>query len=222
MHALQWSALPLLQRFLQFRTTLIDGRPCSVPRRKRKCCLSGVMPLITGRDRSGHARRGVMSRNAEERRGGAGVERRAAADRDGVYDLDRDSSERLIFRPLDEKAPVWAPDGHSMYYRSDGAGGPPNVFRWTSEAEGGKVYYGGAGVQEPQDVSRDGKWLLFVNARQGGAGDMNVLPLSPSGPAQPFVATHFDELSPPLLARRTLGRVSVRCVRTAGSLCTAV
>jgi eukaryotic-like serine/threonine-protein kinase len=115
-----------------------------------------------------------------------------------VYDLDRDSSERVTFRPLDEKAPVWAPDGRTIYYRSDGAGGPPDIFRWTSEAEGGKVYYRGPGVQEPQDVSPDGKWLLFVDQRQAGAGDINVLPLSPSGPgpARPFVATPFNESSP--------------------------
>jgi eukaryotic-like serine/threonine-protein kinase len=113
-----------------------------------------------------------------------------------VYDLDRDSSERLTFRPLDEKAPVWAPDGRTIYYRSDGAGGPPNIFRWTSEAEGGKVYYRGPGVQEPQDVSPDGKWLLFVDQRQARAGDINVLPLSPSGPARAFVATPFNESSP--------------------------
>jgi Tol biopolymer transport system component/tRNA A-37 threonylcarbamoyl transferase component Bud32 len=112
-----------------------------------------------------------------------------------IYDLDRDSSERLTFRQLDEKAPVWAPDGHTIYYRSDGAGGPPNIFRWTSEAEGGKVYYRGPGVQEPQDVSPDGKWLLFVNQRQAGEGDINVLPLSPPGPARPFVATPFNEVS---------------------------
>ncbi|HSP14989.1 MAG TPA: protein kinase [Thermoanaerobaculia bacterium] len=113
-----------------------------------------------------------------------------------VYDLNRDSSERVTFRPLDEKAPVWAPDGRTIYYRSDGAGGPPNIFRWTSEAEGGKVYYRGPGVQEPQDVSPDGKWLLFVDQRQARAGDINILPLSPSGPARPFVATPFNESSP--------------------------
>ena len=115
-----------------------------------------------------------------------------------VYDLDRDSSERVTFRPLDEKAPVWAPDGRTIYYRSDGAGGPPDIFRWTSEAEGGKVYYHGPGLEEPQDVSPDGKWLLFVDQRQAGAADINVLPLSPSGPgpARPFVATQFNESSP--------------------------
>ncbi|MDP9360593.1 MAG: serine/threonine-protein kinase [Acidobacteriota bacterium] len=113
-----------------------------------------------------------------------------------VYDLDRDSSERVTFRPLDEKAPVWAPDGRTIYYRSDGGGGPPDIFRWTSEAEGGKVYYHGPGLEEPQDVSPDGKWLLFVDQRQAGAADINVLPLSPSGPARPFVATRFNESSP--------------------------
>ena len=113
-----------------------------------------------------------------------------------VYDLDRDSSERVMFRPLDEKAPVWAPDGRTIYYRSDGGGGPPDIFRWTSEAEGGKVYYHGPGVEEPQDVSPDGKWLLFVEGRQAGAADIYVLPLSPSGPARPFVATQFNESSP--------------------------
>lgn len=55
---------------------------------------------------------------------------------------------------------------------------------------------GGPRGQEPQDVSPDGKWLLFVDQRQAGAGDIKVLPLSPAGPARPFVATQFNELSP--------------------------
>ena len=113
-----------------------------------------------------------------------------------IYDLDRDSSERVTFSLLDEKAPVWAADGRTIFYRSDGGGGPPDIFRWTPEAEEGQVYYRGPGVEEPQDVSPDGRWLLFVDQRQAAAADINVLPLAPPGPARPLVATPFNEVSP--------------------------
>lgn len=112
-----------------------------------------------------------------------------------IYDLVRESAERLTFLLLDEKSPVWALDGRTIYYRSDGLKGPPDIFRWRLGEEQGESFYVGPGVEEPQDVSPDGKWLLFTEYLSTGS-DLYILPLQPPGPAQPFVATPFHEQSP--------------------------
>lgn len=112
------------------------------------------------------------------------------------YDLDRDSSERVTFKGHDEAAPIWAPDGRAIYFRSDGSSGPPDIFRLNLGEEQTSVTYSGPGVQEPHDVSRDGKWLLFVEQGPTGAADIYVLPLDPPGKPRPFVVTPFNETSP--------------------------
>ncbi|HVR43113.1 MAG TPA: protein kinase [Thermoanaerobaculia bacterium] len=113
-----------------------------------------------------------------------------------VYELARNSSERVTFRVLDEKAPVWAPDGQTIYYRSDGGGGPPDIFRWSPGSDEGKVFYGGPSIEEPADISPDGRFMLFVDHRQIAFGDIHVLPLQPPLAPRTFVATPFNEMSP--------------------------
>ncbi len=112
-----------------------------------------------------------------------------------TWALDRDSPQRLTFRLFDDRAPVWGPDGRTLYYRSDGGGGPPDIFR-LEEGEGrGEMLYAGPAVEEPQDVSPDGKWLLFLNYTFAGS-DISVLPLDPPGSPRRFIATPFNEWSP--------------------------
>ncbi|MGZ8854225.1 MAG: protein kinase domain-containing protein, partial [Thermoanaerobaculia bacterium] len=111
-----------------------------------------------------------------------------------VYDLTRESSERLTYSLLDEKEPVWSPDGRTIYYRADFKG-PPDIYQMRLGEDHGTLLFGGPGVQEPQDVSADGKWLLFVAYSTVGS-DIAVLPLAPPGPPRPFVATPFTELFP--------------------------
>jgi Tol biopolymer transport system component len=112
-----------------------------------------------------------------------------------IYDLARDSSERATFKVHDDIAPVWAADGGSIFYRSDCCG-PPDILQWTPGVDEATVITSDPGLEEPQDVSPDGKSLLFVDHRQAGAADIHVLPLAPRGPRRPFVATPFNEFSP--------------------------
>ena len=111
-----------------------------------------------------------------------------------IQDLSRESPDRMTFQLLDERHPVWAPDG-TIYYRSDGGGGPPDVFKLTP-GQGKEVVYRGPGVNEPHDVSPDGRWLLMIDYTPPVGADISVLPLAPPGPARPFAATPFQELSP--------------------------
>lgn len=112
-----------------------------------------------------------------------------------MWALDRESPQRLTFRLFDEKAPVWHPDGKTIFYRSDGGGGPPDIRVLREGDQLGKIVYAGPSVEEPQDVSSDGKWLLFLNYAFTGS-DISVLPLDPPGEPRPFVATPFNEWSP--------------------------
>jgi hypothetical protein len=56
--------------------------------------------------------------------------------------------------------------------------------------------YRGPGVDEPQDVSPDGRWLLFIDYTPPVDADIKVLPLAPPGAARAFATTPFQELSP--------------------------
>lgn len=111
-----------------------------------------------------------------------------------IYDLERGNSLRATFELLDQKAPVWATDGRTLYYRTDGNGGPPDIFALRAGGEAAPLY-AGRSVESPEDVSPDGRWLIFSTFRPGSA-DIELLPLLPPGPPRPFSATPFDEKSP--------------------------
>jgi eukaryotic-like serine/threonine-protein kinase len=113
-----------------------------------------------------------------------------------IYDLQRRSGERLTYRALDEGSPVWAPDGRTIYYRSDGGGGPPDVFRWILGQKDGTLFYRGRAVEEPHDVAPDGRSLLFTEARQVEGADAYVLPLTPNSRPNELLTTPFNEYSP--------------------------
>lgn len=111
-----------------------------------------------------------------------------------VYDLERESADRLTLDLVDEKAPVWAHGGQSLYYRTDGNKGPPDVFM-LRPGERPAPLHSGPSVEHPDDVSPDGKFLLFTSYLTG-TGDIHVLPLDPPGKPRPYVTGALDEHSP--------------------------
>jgi Tol biopolymer transport system component len=113
-----------------------------------------------------------------------------------IYDLQRRSGERLTYRDLDEGSPVWTPDGGTLYYRSDGGGGPPDVFRWIFGQKDGTLFHRGRAVEEPHDVSPDGRSLLFTEARHVEGADVYVLPLVPNARPNELLTSPFNEYSP--------------------------
>jgi eukaryotic-like serine/threonine-protein kinase len=112
-----------------------------------------------------------------------------------IYDLTRGTPDRVTFQLHDENSPVWARDG-TIYYRRDGGEGPPDIFKLTPGQQGQEIVYRGPGVEEPHDVSPDGRWLLFIDYTPPVGADIRVLPLAPPGPPRPFAVTPFQELSP--------------------------
>jgi eukaryotic-like serine/threonine-protein kinase len=109
------------------------------------------------------------------------------------YDLRRKNSERLTFETLDQKSPVLGHDGTTIYYRTDGHG-PPDIFALMPGRDPVAVH-SGRGVEQPEDISPDGKWLLFTTLLPAST-DISRLPLDPPGAPQTLVATPFNETSP--------------------------
>lgn len=112
-----------------------------------------------------------------------------------IHDLARESRDRVTFKLVDETNPVWGTDG-TIYFRGDGGGGPPDIFKLSPGQTGPQIVYRGPGVNEPHDVSPDGKWLLFIDYTPPVGADIQALPLTAPGSPRPFMATPFQELSP--------------------------
>jgi hypothetical protein len=76
-----------------------------------------------------------------------------------VFELGSGVATRLHSDPVDEIMPVWSPDGAKVIYRSD-RGGPPDIFEIAIAVPGSeKPVLRAPGVQQPEDVSHDGRLL---------------------------------------------------------------
>jgi Tol biopolymer transport system component len=112
-----------------------------------------------------------------------------------VFDLDRGVSTRLQSDPRDEGAPVWSADGSKVLYRSDRTG-PPDIYETTVEVPGSeRLVLELPGVQQPEDVSRDGRLLAYLN---GVPPERNVelLPLEGVGKPRRWLPSPFSQRSP--------------------------
>ncbi|HEY3123943.1 MAG TPA: protein kinase, partial [Thermoanaerobaculia bacterium] len=80
-----------------------------------------------------------------------------------LFELSRGVSTRLHFDAVDEILPVWSPDGSRLIYRSDRQGAP-DAYELTIGVPGSeKVLLKAPGIQQPEDISRDGRFLLYLN-----------------------------------------------------------
>jgi dipeptidyl aminopeptidase/acylaminoacyl peptidase len=93
-----------------------------------------------------------------------------------VFDTSRGVSLRLTANPLDEKGPVWSPDGKRIFYRSD-RNGPPDIWEIPADGGEGKPVLALPGAETPFDVSPDGHTLLFAEAGIPRGWEIWLLPL---------------------------------------------
>ena len=113
-----------------------------------------------------------------------------------ILDLKRGSRTRFTFDPADDLAPVWSPDGSRI--------------AWTSDRKGVRDLYvksaSGTGQDEPllvsslpkttEDWSKDGGYLIFNQAVEGGSAiSIFALLMGPGAEHKPFPvpATEFRE-----------------------------
>ena len=110
-----------------------------------------------------------------------------------ILDLSRQTASRFTSDPGTETAPVWFPDGNKIAYRSDFGG----LFEKDLAGSGtGRLLLKASGVNGPDQVSSDGKWILNFLVTPGGNRDVYVLPTSGDPKPQVIVQTPFPDVEP--------------------------
>jgi serine/threonine protein kinase/Tol biopolymer transport system component len=115
-----------------------------------------------------------------------------------TIDLAGNTERRLTSAPGSEAYPVWMPDGRTVLFGDGRHGGFLNLGRKRLDTGIEDQLLPHEAVQRrPIDVSPDGQTLLYTE-RRGTAGDLDVLALTLSGPAQPtpLFASRFNEADP--------------------------
>jgi Tol biopolymer transport system component len=108
-----------------------------------------------------------------------------------VFEFAREVSTRLHSDPVDEVMPVWSADGSRVLYRSD-RHGPPDIYEIAVGAPGSeRPVLELPGVQQPEDVSRDGKLLVYLD----GVATTNIwlFPLEGERKPRVWAPTRFDQ-----------------------------
>jgi serine/threonine protein kinase len=109
-----------------------------------------------------------------------------------LVDAARGTRTRLTSRPTDEFNPRWSQDGY-VYYTSDPAGFY-DLFRIPASGTGGeeKVYQV-AMDKWMNDVSRDGKAILYTASALNTGYDVWIKPVGPSGQPQALFQASYPE-----------------------------
>ena len=127
--------------------------------------------------------------------------RRALSDRTrpgiGTYgvwslDLERGTETPVTSEPDTEVNPILLPGGRSVVYSVD-RGSSPRLFRRDLATGKEEKLIPGEGIQIAQDVSPDGRSLLFMEASEHGRFDAWVLPLTGGGKPAAFLQAPFNK-----------------------------
>jgi Tol biopolymer transport system component len=141
----------------------------------------------------GEAGRYQLPRISPDGRRVAYARQRAGAFDVWQMDLERHVETRLTMAPSSEQPGPWSPDGASLFYSAD-VGAPPKIFRKTLATGTDEPMLPGSGTfQHPEDVSPDGKTLLFMQRAPGG-NDIWSLALDGSSKATPIVVSPSEEI----------------------------
>jgi Tol biopolymer transport system component len=107
-------------------------------------------------------------------------------------DLVRGTETRLTSDPLTEVAGAWVPDGSGVVF-SAARGGPPHLFRKDLVTGVEEELLPAGPLQFVQDVSADGRTVVFQQRTARGDVDVLSLPLSGVRTPAPVVQSPFDE-----------------------------
>jgi Tol biopolymer transport system component len=127
--------------------------------------------------------------------------RRALSDRTrpeiGTYgiwslDLERGTETPITSDPDTEVYPILLPGGRSVVYSVD-RGTSPRLFRKDLATGKKETLIPGEGFEFAEDVSPDGRSLLFGEASEQGLFDVWVLPLTGGGKPSAFLQTPFSK-----------------------------
>ena len=111
-----------------------------------------------------------------------------------IYVLGEDGNhQRLTFDEANDLQPVWSPDGRFIIWGSQRAATSMLVRRRADGSGAEEVLHRSAHPLAPDDVSSDGKYLVFRESHPVTRNDLWILPLDGSGKAQPLLNTPADE-----------------------------
>jgi Tol biopolymer transport system component len=113
-----------------------------------------------------------------------------------LVDLARKSASRVTFDPQFEFAPVWSPDGKAIYYNGNKTGGYL-IYRLSAEGAGEAVAISTPrGLsQQPNDVTPDGRELVFGSQEPQTGFDLWILDTAGGKPPVPYLNTAYNDLS---------------------------
>jgi Tol biopolymer transport system component len=108
-----------------------------------------------------------------------------------IFDLSRQTLSRFTSGPGIETAPVWFPDGTKIAYRTEQGGILEKDVGTGAERVLLKEIVNG-----PDQISADGKWILYFTVTAGGNQDVYVLPTTGDAKPQVIVQTPFPDVEP--------------------------
>jgi eukaryotic-like serine/threonine-protein kinase len=112
-----------------------------------------------------------------------------------VFEASSGASTRLTSGQIDENAPVWTPDGAQLLFRRDDKG-PPDIAQMVVGSPGSeRALLIQPGVQQPEDVSRDGRRLVFLEDAATTA-DIWLMSLDGDPRPKPWLRSSFNERNP--------------------------
>src|SRR5262249_1924607 len=124
------------------------------------------------------------------------TEHRTGASDIWLFERGRGVPTRLHSDDAGQIRPVWSPDGAMLAYSSDRKG-PPDIV--TMEVSAGRsserALFEGPGIEQPEDFSRDGRYLAYTSTLQWPDWDIWLLPLQGGEPI-PWLRTPSSESSP--------------------------
>jgi Tol biopolymer transport system component len=161
-----------------------------------------VQTQLTWFDRSGHVF-GAATEAADYQQFAISPDSRriAAARRDArdwssniwLIELDRQTASPLTLGTADNSSPLWLPDGRRIAFVSRRAA---TVEVYMTDAEGGGKEEHVFTSREPlelEDVSPDGRFLVYSTGRGHAGSDVWFVPLGGERKPQPLLQTDFNE-----------------------------
>lgn len=109
-----------------------------------------------------------------------------------ILDLSRKTASRFTSGSGGETAPVWYPDSNRIAYRKDLDGS----FEKDVTGTGAERLLLKGILNGPDQISSDGKWLLYFAVTPGGNQDVYVVPTTGEPKPQMIVQTPFADVEP--------------------------
>jgi serine/threonine protein kinase len=109
-----------------------------------------------------------------------------------TWDFARGVETRLTSDPGSENDGLWLPDGRNVVFMAD-RGGPPHLFRKNLLTGAEDALSPPGRIQQPTDVSPDGKMVVYTERTAGGSYDVLALSLPAPGTPEVLLGSRFNE-----------------------------